>query len=347
MSGVVETVSAAPSLFARLRRRVSGCDLRVVLRGPPASPGTLPRFDGEARVEGDVVLTPTAGSFHHRGLLVELLGTISTGRGPVDRAEVFLRQQRRFAPGAVVAATTFSFSFGGGRTYESYHGARAQVDYVVQASLERGLRSTTASAGLWITRPSEDPEKEPPIPNDNETEREPQNEMKSEGMDPPWRCRRPVVGLANTRELSMEIGVENLLHIEVRYEKQTFHLADQILGRVAFKTANMDLQRGEVAVVRKEFIIGGDDEEVETEVLHRFEIMDGAPIVGEVILIRLYLISVPGLTPSYANVGNKFRVLHFLDLMLLTRDGRKYFKQQQIHFYRQKGQEGMGEGSVM
>ena len=46
----------------------------------------------------------------------------------------------------------------------------------------------------------------------------------------------------------------------------------------------------------------------------RYEVMDGVPVRGESVPIRLFLAPYP-LTPSYGNVNNKFSVKYFLNLV--------------------------------
>lgn len=53
--------------------------------------------------------------------------------------------------------------------------------------------------------------------------------------------------------------------------------------------------------------------------------MDGCPHKEEVIPIRLYLSGVD-LTPSHKNISNKFTVKHFLNLVLVDEEDRRYFK---------------------
>lgn len=53
--------------------------------------------------------------------------------------------------------------------------------------------------------------------------------------------------------------------------------------------------------------------------------MDGCPHKGEVIPIRLYLAGV-NLTPSCKNVSGKFSVKHFVNLVLVDDEDRRYFK---------------------
>ena len=138
----------------------------------------------------------------------------------------------------------------------------------------------------------------------------------------------------------MEVGVDNVLHIEFKYDKKIFHLQERILGMVTFKVMDLDLQYGEVGIVRKEWVgPGKPNDPVETETPQKSEIMDGTPIVGEVVPIRLYLKSIPRVTASYPNVHGLFRVLYFINLVLVTGEGKRYFKQQEILLYRRTGQE--------
>ena len=54
--------------------------------------------------------------------------------------------------------------------------------------------------------------------------------------------------------------------------------------------------------------------------------MDGCPMKGEVIPIRLYLAGYE-LTPTFKNISNKFSVKYFLNLVLIDEEDRRYFKQ--------------------
>lgn len=63
--------------------------------------------------------------------------------------------------------------------------------------------------------------------------------------------------------------------------------------------------------------------------------MDGCPVKGEVIPIRMYMQGV-ALTPSYKNINNRLSVSHFLNLVLIDGEGRKYFKSHEITLYRKK-----------
>ncbi|KAK4384815.1 Vacuolar protein sorting-associated protein 26B [Sesamum angolense] len=97
---------------------------------------------------------------------------------------------------------------------------------------------------------------------------------------------------------------------------------------VRIKIKNMDLE-----IRRRESTGSGPNTHVETETLAKFELMDGAPVRGESIPIRLFL-SPYELTPTYRNINNKFSVKYYLNLVLVDEEDRRYFKQQEITMYR-------------
>lgn len=71
----------------------------------------------------------------------------------------------------------------------------------------------------------------------------------------------------------------------------------------------------------------------ETDTLTKFEVMDGAPVRGESIPIRLYLTGFD-LTPTYRSIHNLFSVRYYVNLVLVDEEDRRYFKQQEITLYR-------------
>lgn len=59
--------------------------------------------------------------------------------------------------------------------------------------------------------------------------------------------------------------------------------------------------------------------------LSKFEILDGGPVKGEKIPIRLYLSSI-NMTPTYKSVNNRFSSKYFIYLNIIDEDERRYFK---------------------
>ena len=91
----------------------------------------------------------------------------------------------------------------------------------------------------------------------------------------------------------------------------------------------------ELSIVRKETVGSGQNAVTENETLSKFEIMDGAPVKGELVPVRFYLASTD-LTPSYKNVNNRFSTAYFINLVLIDEEERRYFKQQEINLWRKK-----------
>ena len=90
----------------------------------------------------------------------------------------------------------------------------------------------------------------------------------------------------------------------------------------------------EVAIIKRESTGTGANTYNENETVAKFEIMDGAPVRGESIPIRLFLSGFDTLTPTFRSVNNKFTVKYFLNLVLIDEEDRRYFKQQEITLFR-------------
>ena len=75
------------------------------------------------------------------------------------------------------------------------------------------------------------------------------------------------------------------------------------------------------------FPISGGSAYHENDIVTKFEIMDGAPVRGECIPIRLFLTG-HDLTPTMKDINKKFSVRYFLNLVLVDEEERRYFKEQ-------------------
>ncbi|XP_667470.1 vps26 protein [Cryptosporidium hominis TU502] len=133
----------------------------------------------------------------------------------------------------------------------------------------------------------------------------------------------------------MEVGVEGCLHIELEYDKSTYHLKDVVIGKVYFSIVRLKIKYMEIDIIRLETCGSGPTAITETEVLSKFEIMDGAPAKQETIPLRMYLCGCD-LTPTYKNLQNKLSVRYFLNLIIVDEEDRRYFKRQEITLWRKK-----------
>jgi hypothetical protein len=87
-----------------------------------------------------------------------------------------------------------------------------------------------------------------------------------------------------------------------------------VIGKIYFLLVRLKIKHMELEVRRRESTGTGSDMYNESETITKFEIMDGAPVRGECVPVRLFLSSFD-LTPTYRNVNNKFRfAAHFCRL---------------------------------
>jgi vacuolar protein sorting-associated protein 26 len=202
------------------------------------------------------------------------------------------------------------------KEHESYRGRNVSVRYFVKVLLERKfLPPINKEHDVWVQLLGQPPQ---------------QNEA-----------------------IKMEVGIEDCLHIEFEYERRVYHMQDTILGKIHFLLVRIKIKHMELAVIRRE--TSGDGVAVatgtnapppgettqnvftETQTLVKYEIMDGAPVKGEVIPVKLSLRGIPAdLTPTYAAVNNRFSVRYFLNLVLVDEEDRRYFKQQEIILWRRE-----------
>ncbi|KAL3311762.1 Vacuolar protein sorting-associated protein 26B [Cichlidogyrus casuarinus] len=133
--------------------------------------------------------------------------------------------------------------------------------------------------------------------------------------------------------LKMEVGIEESLHIEFEYDKSRYHMSDVIIGKILFILVRVKIKNMELQIIRKESTGYGVSTFTENETIAKFEIMDGAPVKGESIPIRLFL-SQFDLTPTIHDAQRKFSVRYLLNLVLLDEEDRRYYKHQEIMIYR-------------
>lgn len=183
------------------------------------------------------------------------------------------------------------------RPYESFSGINVRCRYFVVVSTRKGFSGSSGQESeVLIHRCAPCPSPNPPI--------------------------------------HMEVGIEDCLHIQFTYNKESLHLHDMLEGEVRFLLVRIKLKHMELAIIRRER--AGTDSHVynESDTLTKFEIMDGAPVRGEIVPIRM-LLSGLDLTPTFVNVGNRFSVRYYVNLVLVDEEDRRYFKQHELQLYRQ------------
>jgi len=302
-------------------------------RGHGGGPQRIMVYSCEHDTEGEVTLTmPHGKKLDHMGIQVKFFGRIDMEAGAHEgrpNYDFISLSKELVPPGALFDTRTIPFNFRGvEKIHESYHGRNVSVKYFVLVSVQR----------QWL----------PPITQEHEVI------VQLPGIEP-----------SINEPIKMEVGIEDCLHIEFEYEKRCYHLHDVICGKINFLLVRIKIKHMELAVIRRETsgegvaisaamatagggggagggpTTGGKSDRnnivTETQTLLKYEIMDGAPVKGELIPVRLYLRGIPAdMTPTYHAENNRFAVRYFLNLVLVDEEDRRYFKQQEIILWRKE-----------
>ncbi|GME72411.1 unnamed protein product [[Candida] boidinii] len=272
--------------------------------------------DGES-VKGQVTIrTRDNKRVEHNGIKITLLGTIETNNDGIQ-ADDFLSLGNELAnPGELKHPETFQFEFRNvEKQYESYRGINVRLRYYLKVTVSRKSADIIREKEIWVYQ-----YRNSAIANIPTAVSE-NNSNASNAVVP-------------TSSVKMDVGIEDCLHIEFEYSKNRYSLRDVIVGRIYFLLVRLKIKHMELSLIRKETCGSPPHQLSDNETLVRFEIMDGAPVRGETIPIRLFLGGFD-LTPTYKDVNKKFSTRTFLSLALIDEDARRYFKQSEIILYRE------------
>ncbi|KAI6026026.1 vacuolar protein sorting-associated protein 26-domain-containing protein [Pisolithus marmoratus] len=257
-------------------------------------------YDGDS-VTGQITIRVRDGKrVSHDGIKVEFIGSIDLFYDRGHHHEFLSLSQELAAPGDLRQAQTFDFLFKNvEKQYESYLGINVKLRYFVRVTVSRRLAEVTKDRDIWVH---------------------------SYRMPPD-----------SNNAIKMEVGIEDCLHIEFEYNKskrvQPYHLKDVIVGKIYFLLVRIKIKHMELSIIRRETTGSPPNQYNESETITKFEIMDGAPVRGETIPIRLFLGGFD-LTPTFREVNKKFSVRYYLNLVLVDEENRRYFKQQEITIFR-------------
>lgn len=282
--------------------RLDGEDKRktvdVKKKGRDGKEKVLLYFDGES-VKGSVTVRPKDGKrLDHFGIKVEFVGMIELFFERNQRSEFLSLTQELAAPGEMRHPQTFDFEFKNvEKQYETYHGINVKLRYLLRVIVTKKINEVVREKELWVYSYRMPPETNAPI--------------------------------------KMDVGIEDCLHIEFEYSKSKYHLKDVIIGKIHFLLVRLKIRNMELSIIRRETAGTPPNQYNESETITRFEIMDGAPVRGETIPIRLFLGGFE-LTPTFRDVNKKFSARYYLSLVLIDEDSRRYFKQSEITFFRRQ-----------
>jgi len=262
----------------------------------------LPLYIGNESVKGIARVLPKEGKkLEHQGITLEFIGQIEMFYERGNNHEFTSVVKELSPPGELNEKTEYSFDFTDAeKLYESYNGINVRLRYFVRLTVKRGLVSNVSlEKDLWV------------------------------------HIFQNVPEINNS--IKMEVGIEDCLHIEFEYNRSKYHLKDVIIGKIYFLLVRIKIKHMELAVIKRESTGSGPNLYNESETVTKYEIMDGAPVRGESIPIRLFLTPFD-LTPTYRNIHNKFSLKYYLNLVLVDEEDRRYFKQQEIALWRRESE---------
>eukprot|EP00906_Rhabdomonas_costata_P024160 RCo034771 len=255
-------------------------------------------FTSGDSISGQVLVSATSGSpVKYTEIRCDLIGRLTVEGDSKDIVDFLSMSKLLDSAGTVSEVKAFDYCFGSvDLPYESYSGITATVRYFLRVTMKRPYAfSVVEEQEFWVQNVTDESE-------------------------------------VNTG-IKMEVGIEDCLHLEFEYNKSKYHLTDVIIGKIYFLLVKIKVRRMELSVIRRETTGCGLNWYNDSETVAKFEIMDGPPVKGESIPVRLFLGALP-LTPTYLHVCDKFSTRNFLNLVLIDEDDRRYYKQQEIHLWR-------------
>ncbi|WLF78460.1 Vacuolar protein sorting-associated protein 26 [Lodderomyces elongisporus] len=290
----------------------------------------IPIFkDGES-VKGVVTLRTKEGKkVEHLGVRIQLLGRIETNIDGLVSLDFLSLATELAAPGQLIRPESYPFEFKNvEKQYESYRGKNAKLRYYLKVTMLRKSSSEiTREKEMWVYQYHQRKLMDNSTNTVDNINNQLSNTQSEAGLQSTPRRGK------GAHSVKMDVGIEDCLHIEFEYSKSRFSLKDVIIGRIYFLLVRLKIKHMELSLIKRESVGSPPNQVTDSETVVRFEIMDGAPVKGETIPIRLFL-SGYDLCPTYKDVNKRFSVRTYLSLVLIDEDSRRYFKQSEIFLYR-------------
>lgn len=116
-----------------------------------------------------------------------------------------------------------------------------------------------------------------------------------------------------------------------------FGLQDEITGYLNFLLVRARVVDVDLSLLRKEIASGG--QVISTCKMISKQIILGAASRGDYLPVQLDLASATrSLTPTISDLGKMFAIRYFVAIFLRDSEGRKYYKQVEVHLERKRSQ---------
>lgn len=264
----------------------------------------IPVYSNGSDIAGtlDVLLAADSAPFDYEEIAVYLVGHVLAAQ--VDHDQVFLSHKVTLEPkpGSLTKNASFDFKFPNpSLTLDSYYGTMFQCRYFIRAILNRSklLQSN--------------------IKNDHDF------------------AVMNIQQLRPKKPITMQVGVDDCLHIKFEYDNINLPVEGALEGRVKVLSNTLKITSMQIQLIRREMVRTAEHhrpEVLNTVILGKFEIMDGLPGDGEEIPIRMFLQRFKNVTASI--LCSHHSVRYYVNLGLIDKDGRRYFKTCEINLFRTK-----------
>lgn len=125
--------------------------------------------------------------------------------------------------------------------------------------------------------------------------------------------------------LKSEIGIQELLHIELVIQNPIFDVSNCLIGKIYFLKVRMRIVEMFLQIHRVEIFENGVSSSKFTSLVANFELMDGSPVRGSEIPFRIHLSGVK-LWPYPKESKNNLQVTYRIRFLLIDEEGKKYYK---------------------
>lgn len=198
----------------------------------------------------------------------------------------------------IVGGSVVEFEFKLPITSESYNGKRVKLLYYVECTIKKSIQNIVAKHVVAV------------VPN---------------------YFLKPI---PPQRPIHLEVGIEDVLHLELTCKKNTFQLNDCIVGFLSFILVRIKIKTIELQILKKEAVGSfSTSNAFEQSTMASYQVVDGPISKGDNVPIRCFLAGLQ-LSPTFKEVEKRISVRYFLNLVLVDEENRRYFKQQEIDLYR-------------
>lgn len=256
----------------------------------------LPLFTQGNPVKGHVSITLLPGkSISHQGIVVSLIGEFRHPDGSTI-SPFFTRRQEIVPAGELTSSIETDFTFDNFNfPCPSYYGIGVRAVYHIQIKIIKRLVDIKHEEEFAVVFFTPRPTEMVPVHN--------------------------------------EVGIRNILHIEFVFPNNIFDCTECVVGAVYFILVKLRIVHMQLNLYRVEMYNSDETVFKKKTIVQQFEIMDGAPVRGECIPIRIFL-SNEDIWPISPFKGCPLKVEHYLRAQLTDENGKGYFKRLKVDFQR-------------